>query len=94
MEKMNSRKMRETIATEEKVENDNDSAEEEETINYIKAFGKYVKDVWMEIFKSQSDYSNSVINQFYNRIRNMLLFKNNLANVTYHSIIFNIYRYL
>lgn len=94
MEKMSSRKMRETIATEEKVENDNDNAEDEETMNYVKTFEKYVKNVWMEIFKSQSDYSNSVINQLFIKTTKMLLFKNELSNVTYRNVVFNIYRYL
>lgn len=94
MEKMSSRKMRETIATEEKVENDDDSAENEEAINYLKAFEKYIKSVWMEIFKSQSDYSISVIKQLITKTTKLLLFKNELANVTYHNIVFNIFRYL
>lgn len=86
--------MRETIATEEKVENENDSTENEEAISYLKAFGKYVKSVWMEIFKSQSNYSNSVINELASKTAKILLLKNDIENVTPRNIVFNIYKYL
>ncbi|XP_025196930.1 membrane metallo-endopeptidase-like 1 isoform X2 [Melanaphis sacchari] len=51
IKKMSTRKMRETLASEEEV---NDNEEYTEGIDYLKSYAKYFKNVWMEIYKSNS----------------------------------------
>ncbi|XP_022173800.1 endothelin-converting enzyme homolog isoform X2 [Myzus persicae] len=55
IKKMSSRKMRETLASEEEVGNTNDSEEYAEGIDYLKSYAKYFKGVCTEIYKFQSN---------------------------------------
>lgn len=55
--KMSSRKIRETLASEEKVDNENEN-EDDELVKFEKSYTKYFRSVWLEIFKSLKTDSN------------------------------------
>jgi len=80
MRKTNSRKIRETLASEEKVENENDETENE-GLEYIKSYGKYFKGVWMEIYKSQSENMHTTVDELANKVVQLLSFSNQLTEV-------------
>jgi len=82
---MSSRKMRETLASEEEVENTNDSEEYLDGIDYIKSYAKYFKSVWMEIYKFHSNDSNPNpnVHGFEIKVTQLLNFINEHSKVIY-----------
>jgi hypothetical protein len=83
---MSSRKGRETEFSEEKV--DKNEEDTDEGVYYLKSFGKYFKKVWLEIYKSQLNSSNPSDIKLESLAAQILLFNNELAEVTYQIIIF------
>lgn len=79
--KMSSRKMRETLASEEEVGNTNDSEEYSDGIDYIKSYAKYFKSVWMEIYKSKSNNFNPNFHNFGIKVSQLLNFINEHSKV-------------
>lgn len=75
-----SRKIRETLAPRgEKTENKN---EDNEQIPNLKSFEKYFRGIWMEIFKYQSNVSNSYVPPELESVaQELLMFKNELKKV-------------
>lgn len=78
---MNSRKMRETLASEEEIDNTNNSEEYEEGVDFIKSFAKYFKNVWTEIYKFQTNESNPTISDFGIKVSQLINFINELTKV-------------
>lgn len=91
MRKTNSRKIRETLASEEKVENENDESENAE-LEFIKSYGKYFKGVWMEIYKSQSENMHTTVDELAHKVVQLLSFNNQLSevNIMYFRIIWSL----
>ncbi|XP_060854532.1 endothelin-converting enzyme homolog isoform X5 [Rhopalosiphum padi] len=81
IKKMSSRKMRETLASEEEVGNTNDSEEYSDEIDYIKSYAKYFKSVWMEIYKSKSNNFNPNLHNFGIKVSQILNFINEHSKI-------------
>lgn len=79
--KMSSRKMRETLASEEEVGNTNDSEEYADGIDYIKSYAKYFKSVWMEIYKLKSNNYNPNLHNFGIKVSQLLNFINEHSKI-------------
>lgn len=81
--KMSSRNIRETLSSEEKVENEN-NGEENEGVDYIKSYGKYFKGVWMELFRYHSNNNSNIpIHELGLKVAQLLTFNNELSIVSY-----------
>lgn len=85
MRKSSSRKIRETLASEENVEKENDS--ESEGMKFVKSFGKYFKNICMEIIKYKSNSARPNTSDLGNLAMEILTFQNEIQNVTNHKII-------
>lgn len=80
---MSARKIRETLASEEKVDSENNNEENEEGVDYLKSYGKYFKGVWTEMLKSQSEnYSSFMLHELGNKVAHLLTFSNEYSIVT------------
>lgn len=84
---MSSRKMRETLASEEEVGNTNDNEEYADGIDYLKSYAKYFKAVWTEINKFQSNNFNHNFQTFGIKVSQLLYFMNEHSKVINQSII-------
>jgi len=78
---MSSRKMRETLASEEEVGNTNDSEEYADGIDYLKSYAKYFKGVWTEINKLQSNSFDNSFQSFGIKVSQILNFINEHSKV-------------
>lgn len=76
---MSSRKMRETLASEEEV--GNTSKEYADGIDYLKSYAKYFKSTWMEINKLQSNNFDTNYQTFGIKISKLLSFINEHSKV-------------
>lgn len=80
--KMNSRKIRETLSSEEKVESESNGEENEEGVDYLKSYGKYFKGVWMELFKFNSNNNSNIsVHELGLKVAQLLTFNNELSIV-------------
>jgi predicted metalloendopeptidase len=79
--KMSSRKMRETLASEEEVGNTNDSEEYADGIDYLKSYAKYFKGVWTEINKLQSNSFDNSFQSFGIKVSQILNFINEHSKI-------------
>ncbi|KAL5244166.1 hypothetical protein ACI65C_011576 [Semiaphis heraclei] len=79
--KMSSRKMRETLASEEEVGNTNDNEEYADGIDYLKSYAKYFKAVWTEINKFQSNNFNHNFQTFGIKVSQLLYFMNEHSKI-------------
>lgn len=81
---MSSRKIRETLASEEKVESENSNEENEEGVDYLKSYGKYFKGVWTELSKFQSNNNSSpTVHNLGLKVAQLLTFNHELLIVNY-----------
>jgi predicted metalloendopeptidase len=78
---MSSRKMRETLASEEEVGNTNDSEEYADGIDYLKSYAKYFKGVWTEINKLQSNSFDNSFQSFGIKVSQILNFINEHSKI-------------
>lgn len=82
--KMSSRKIRETLSSEEKVESENNGEENEEGVDYLKSYGKYFKGVWMELYKFNSNNNSNIpVHELGLKVAQLLTFNNELSIVNY-----------
>ncbi|KAL4122253.1 hypothetical protein QTP88_014620 [Uroleucon formosanum] len=79
IKKMSSRKMRETLASEEEV--GNTSKEYADGIDYLKSYAKYFKSTWMEINKLQSNNFDTNYQTFGIKISQLLSFINEHSKI-------------
>lgn len=77
--KMSSRKIRETLASEETVNSDNDSEKNEERVKFLKSFAKYFKGVWSEL--SNSNYTAKLDSESGMKIAQLLMFHNEYSMI-------------
>lgn len=80
---MSSRKIRETLASEETIDIDADK-EECAGIKYIKQYGKYFKEIWMEIHKHKTNstqVSSHTLHSLGLQVAQVIWFNNQLATV-------------
>jgi len=78
---MNSRIIRETLTSEEKVENENNNEENDGVVGYLKSYGKYFIGVWKEISKSQSKNSSVKLQDLGLKVAHLLAFINDYSIV-------------
>ncbi|VVC39609.1 Hypothetical protein CINCED_3A013094 [Cinara cedri] len=82
--KMSSRKMRETLASEETIDSETEN-EDSERIQYIESYGKYFNGIWMEIYKHEFNNTqmpkSTLIHELGAKLKELLVFDNKLMTI-------------